>query len=277
LRACDLLILVDIFCDDKAIACAAEYGADRLSPFLSVGSLNLRSFMSPNPLEVMVGEYGWFEVDEDLLSGKVHLVRLTDFKIICIHKGFYLEVNHLDTYYDVPAIEHSLKARLHAYTGSWFGSIPTSLTSRIGDYSDQCIGIFSELNNFDVHLPRSPYHFGHDYTISQHREYIRSNGGADNDLPFSDFLDFRESIWTDAASKPNLLKFFKQAEEVESINGKFYGTMCEPSEQCVQLHVYFNSVGVDRHEMPTLSELSNWGMTFLHLLEDLFEHDAILS
>ena len=279
LRACDLLILVDMFCDGKAIAFTAEYGADRLSSFLSVGCLNLHSLICPNPLEVMAENYGWFdEVDKDLISGKVHLVRLTDFKIICIYKTGRTTINHFE--YDqfdcndkLSVNEFNLKTRLGMYTDGCFGNIPTSLTSRIGDDSDRCIGMFSQLSDFDIHLPRSPYHFGYEYTVSQYREYINNNGGGDNDLPLSDFYDFRESMWSDAASNPNLVKFFKQAKEVESINGKFYGTICEP-EDC---YMKFKVSILSHKASFKVSDISDWGMTFLHILEDFFDHNVTLS
>ena len=80
-------------------------------------------------------------------------------------------------------------------------------------------------------------------------------------------------MWTDAASNPNLLKFFKQAEEVGWIHGKYYGTICEPEECCSNFKVFFLGKYLTFHGYNT----SDWGMTFLHLLEDLFEHDVILS
>lgn len=76
------------------------------------------------------------------------------------------------------------------------------------------INIVFVLHGIEMSLPRSPYHFGHEYTVSQYREYLNSDG-ADRDLSFH---NFRLQMWKDAASKPELSRYFKQAEELDSIN-----------------------------------------------------------
>lgn len=142
LRASDKFALVDLFYDGKAIVCSvACFDFSSLSSLRKVASFG-------SGLEVEVGNDGCLElrVDECRFTGKVHLLRLTDLKVVCIHVlKAYNYVNYMD--YDdcflsdkIPVNGFCLRAGLNLW-GDDFGTVPTLLTSRMGDKPDECISI----------------------------------------------------------------------------------------------------------------------------------------
>lgn len=75
------------------------------------------------------------------------------------------------------------------------------------------------------------------------------------------------SMWKDAASKPDLLPFFKMAEESRSWNGKLFGTVQFSSLRLVDI----DACDHDYYDDPPAAELSLDDVTYLHVVEELFD------
>eukprot|EP00816_Leptocylindrus_hargravesii_P009513 CAMPEP_0196822606 /NCGR_PEP_ID=MMETSP1362-20130617/84029_1 /TAXON_ID=163516 /ORGANISM="Leptocylindrus danicus, Strain CCMP1856" /LENGTH=322 /DNA_ID=CAMNT_0042202203 /DNA_START=48 /DNA_END=1013 /DNA_ORIENTATION=+ len=243
LRARDLLILMDVFHDGKAVACTAVHDIESLTTFLEKARLSIRKIKSINQFEVKLGPSGYFEPDFELFTGKVHAVRLMDYKIICIHN-----FSHFDEFigpahnYD-PELDGDLADAyintlpLVCFRSDEWGHFPTPLTSRLGDDWDDYTFAFFEYLLFYLRLPRCPQYFGRRYTLSRYNDYKNSVGiPTDSSLCFE---EFRTNLWNDAASNPDLSKYFARAvAKAESADGKIYGTMAE-NQQELQLELYF--------------------------------------
>merc|ERR1719276_659913 len=119
------------------------------------------------------------------IQSVIHAVRLTDNKIICLHKS-----NSAGIIGNEPFNERAQAGRL-IMEGNNVGSIPTSLTCRIED--------FYELSGFSfdmllcVDSPRSPGDFGFEYTKQKFIEY----GAVLSDSIFGQiaFQNFQREKW----------------------------------------------------------------------------------
>eukprot|EP00814_Leptocylindrus_danicus_P017954 CAMPEP_0116013288 /NCGR_PEP_ID=MMETSP0321-20121206/5638_1 /TAXON_ID=163516 /ORGANISM="Leptocylindrus danicus var. danicus, Strain B650" /LENGTH=155 /DNA_ID=CAMNT_0003482811 /DNA_START=44 /DNA_END=511 /DNA_ORIENTATION=+ len=106
--------------------------------------------------------------------------------------------------------------------GPTFGYMTLSKLSRIGEFTledEYCSGFSFKFKNIVISMPPSPQELGHKYTLSKFRET-----SGENDAQM--FQDFSDKMWEDAASKPELSRFFKQTEEDASIKGKYFGKVC---------------------------------------------------
>ena len=87
---------------------------------------------------------------------------------------------------------------------------------------------------------------------------------ADGDDHFS-FACFLTEMWKDATSKPDLLPFFKMAEqETKSSNGKYLGTIDFVVSPIVKFPAYDHNYQSDTSGVPLR------GVTALHAIEQLF-------
>ena len=85
---------------------------------------------------------------------------------------------------------------------------------------------------------------------------------ADDDNINYHFRLFASEMWKNAKSNPELLPFFKMAEETKSSNGKYLGTIegCAPP--------YFDFTAYDHNDREPVLYLR--GVTALHAIEELF-------
>jgi len=74
-------------------------------------------------------------------------------------------------------------------------------------------------------MPRSPSEFGYEYTVARYRAHA-SNPVCRN--MFS-FYFFREDLWKDAISNPDLSRFFDECTCAATVStkGKYYGSFSE--------------------------------------------------
>mmetsp|Transcript_14588 Transcript_14588/g.21569 ORF Transcript_14588/g.21569 Transcript_14588/m.21569 type:complete len:96 (+) Transcript_14588:3-290(+) len=84
------------------------------------------------------------------------------------------------------------------------------------------------------------------------------------------FHVFAHEMWLWAATKPDLLPFIRQAEGVESINGKLYGTIREDQSSANGMELYLRR-GNDIMGQ-NLRYMNDFAVIFTHLLEDFFDH-----
>uniref|UniRef100_A0A7S2PP57 Uncharacterized protein n=1 Tax=Leptocylindrus danicus TaxID=163516 RepID=A0A7S2PP57_9STRA len=112
-------------------------------------------------------------------------------------------------------------------------------------------------------MPRSPSEFGYEYTVAQYRAHLQNPDRRN----LQSFSSFREKLWRDAISNPELSQFFEECLAKVSTKGKYYCRVWtkEPSLQVVLSRddgkIHFEQNG----------ELS--GIHFLTFLEDLFDHN----
>jgi len=148
------------------------------------------------------------------------------------------------------------------------GYVPTEATSRMGAASDQFTGLRFHLSPIEISLPRSPYSFGHEYTVTKYREYVAQNRNANNNV--FEFSEFVRHLWSgnrrNAPINPELSKFFRQAMAGISADGKFYGNV-------QSMRLYIEPCFAESRKRYFGDDLMS-GVTLLHILEDLFENDA---
>uniref|UniRef100_A0A7S2JUP9 Uncharacterized protein n=1 Tax=Leptocylindrus danicus TaxID=163516 RepID=A0A7S2JUP9_9STRA len=275
----DLLILVDASFRGNVFASMAIRGDEDNSALFRDFKVNIPrnqflSLSSHFPIEMTLGRHGDFTVDEDLFSHTVHMVRLTDFKIIRVscetrtyfHSQYdflYSEDRmRLDT--ETVDCDFSLEAKVNLF-GSGVGTFPTLLNSRLGDYNlKQPRGLSFKLCSLLMTIPRSPYHFGYDHTVSKYREHARLYAHQPATAGIAlDFQYFKGDMWFNASSNKELLKFYNQCSDSEpNKNGKFFATV-RASQPELALQV--SCCNRFRNEKYMA------GATLLHLVEDLFE------
>jgi len=195
-------------------------------------------------------------------------VRLTDYKIICIHDIDYVydEFDVLDDMNNFTSMNGlCLKGLMH-FSDIGLGKIPRLLAPRFVDDPDVHASFSFEFLQMDVCLPRLLYHFGYEYTVSRYRESM-IDGDSDS-VP--SFHVFAHEMWLWAATKPDLLPFIRQAEGVESINGKLYGTIREDQSSANGMELYLRR-GNDIMGQ-NLRYMNDFAVIFTHLLEDFFDH-----
>jgi len=105
-------------------------------------------------------------------------------------------------------------------------------------------------------VPRSPRHLGYDYTVQKWK--LDQNGDQ--------FPESSRQLWEDAATKPDLTRFFNQAEILSAVNGMYFGKISK-----IGLAVDVNCQ--NRLGYGIGSRIDYSGVTLLHLLQDLFDHD----
>mmetsp|Transcript_26057 Transcript_26057/g.40417 ORF Transcript_26057/g.40417 Transcript_26057/m.40417 type:complete len:509 (+) Transcript_26057:85-1611(+) len=272
LRANDLLVLMDMHNHDgKVIACAAVHDVEGISKFLKTSSLSFSKVIA-SPVEMKVGNFAhFFWPRAHLVTGKIHLVRLTDYNIICLHrikKPTFDDAYCDDSFheFDLEANEISLNAAL-LLNDSIVGNIPTAITSRIGNDSDVFQGICLRTGAIQISLPRSPYHFGYEHTVSRYMEYLNSDEDQGSKL---DYDEFRCRLWDVDESNPELSVYHQQAKEIESINGKYFGTIEKQSEYVVNVAINFSDGTTSKDIDLCGGTEETSGVTFLHVLDELF-------
>lgn len=290
LAAHDILFLADISCGGKVIISSAFVGESSDSvPFVNYNETENGSdviFEEPadnllsEPLHVNANCVFDDDINFRRCQGALHVVRLTDFKLICLAKiaGCIILTNNGESIHyleDVPReqVENPDEIVL-LFPGCNLGSIPTLLTSRIQSFNDEVIDkeYFCSFS-FDVRLmfdmPRSPRSFGYDYTVQKFKEHQRAHrnsGGVEGSMCF---YDFSNHMWENAAIKPDLAKFLNTAEHAGAKNGKYLRK--RPKFQLrARIVIEGDSYSHDdmRYNEGDMAEIA-----LLHVLEDLFDHD----
>uniref|UniRef100_A0A7S2PMM3 Uncharacterized protein n=1 Tax=Leptocylindrus danicus TaxID=163516 RepID=A0A7S2PMM3_9STRA len=115
-------------------------------------------------------------------------------------------------------------------------------------------------------MPRSPSEFGYEYTVARYRAHVQ-NPDRRGMLSFS---SFRDNLWKDAISNPDLSRFFDECTCAATVStkGKYYGSF---SEEGLLLYIKLCMHISGRLKKCESSDLP--GISFLRLLEDLFDHD----
>ena len=203
------------------------------------------------------------------MYGTIHAVRLTDMKIICLSTFDYFETqlspNDITLYQDVlqEEVEHPIEEIISSQEN--VQSIPTLLTSRIQQPGGNCqypLGFsFFLLSTYD--MPRSPRNFGYDYTVERAHAFQRN-------LDHSQFAFLSNHIWYNAASAPELARFFSQARDAGTTeDGMYFGKISK-----IKLCNCINNIdGTGRLSDMNYSDTS--GVTLLHVLEDMFEYELV--
>lgn len=274
----DLLFLIDIFCDGKVFASTSVHG-DALQTLFDwddfKASANVPfAAMKTNPFKLKIVQHSFAPIAETC-NESILVVRLIDYKVMSVFKREHLGRSRFEnpplssksTTDDLVKAEYKIQ-------GDLMGYVPTKLTSRIGitDEPDTTLqGFCFELNPVEVHLPRSPYSFGHDYTVAKYKEYVKNKNLEENSTTFSAFVN---ELWgTDGAScKPELLAFFEQAEQSKCEDGNYYGEV-----RGLRLRVrplfHHNDEYRGIYSFTHFGKYQTKDVTLLHLLEDLFEHN----
>jgi len=219
------------------------------------------------PLDI--DNYGEFRLDLPQVCGSIYAVRLTDMKVICLSKT--LGCKTLNNSFDLSEdpCETLLESRT-AFSGDSVGSIPTLLTSRIcyPEGNDDHFCDFQFIVQISYDTPRSPRHFGHKYTVEQFQ------GSHDTDDKMA-FFRYSFDLWDNAANKPELQGFFKQAEDAGAVNGMYFGKLSKiklctfinvegPETENDKRFIVFNGMNGGKHL---------GGVTLLHVLDNLFDHN----
>eukprot|EP00814_Leptocylindrus_danicus_P016668 CAMPEP_0116005988 /NCGR_PEP_ID=MMETSP0321-20121206/1472_1 /TAXON_ID=163516 /ORGANISM="Leptocylindrus danicus var. danicus, Strain B650" /LENGTH=356 /DNA_ID=CAMNT_0003474479 /DNA_START=192 /DNA_END=1262 /DNA_ORIENTATION=- len=298
----DVIFLIDLWLDSECIFSTSFDGNE------GNGSLSNKSCLvvpisadnaSARSIELKLSARGHFERRGYNISGKIHAVRLTDGKIICVKKlaktsgassyfgidvgkdvNFFSDIAGRKQYIDNMLSGKQTEIEYHGYISSvdnnGIGNIPTMASARVGSDDDRTLEFAFDIDALNIVIPQSPYVFGHAYTVSKYKDYLHRNSHSGNNISHShgQFSKFRKNLWRDGATNPELSIFFKQAEEAGSTNGKYYGIISE-----LHFHIYAvlwnpelstrRSVYLD--DASDDSELA--GVTVMHLLEDLFEYE----
>ena len=203
----NVALLVDIYSGGKA--CTSGTMSLPLSHNLNdIGCLDMKINLKAEPnaiIELGLGSRGQFASRTFAL---IHAVRLSDCKIICIHKT-------------KATLTKSWPSPSNTFTGNVIGRISTPLTCRMNRGSEICTGFCFGISDLKLSLPRAPHHYGYDYTLKKFRAYAREykiNAG-DHD----EFMAFRNTMWENAASKPDLAIFFKQAKDSWGSDRNYFG------------------------------------------------------
>ena len=270
----DVIMLVDVFQDNKPFLSAAEQiDADKES-FIEFNGLCIQQVTTFDPTELELTHDGRFGLaKKSFMSGRIHLVRLTDYKIICVSE-FSSATFDLCDFYDESLDRDDLskadiKPRGHFSFDQTnpVGNIPTHFNARLGDDGDIWFqGFYFELSFVKMVTPRSPYHYGYEYTVARYHDFLRNS--ANERLHFN---AYRDRIWAHAATKPELVRFFDEAREKESKDGKYYGNFrAKQKWPCrVFVRMAFNS---SERECFAFSDLcADHDDALLNLLEDLFD------
>jgi len=304
LAASDILFLVDLSFGGKGCPCISSAMIRESSSFLSLLELPIDdSYVSLSkyirgrggrndivrsgvfvrelvddafcpPVRLQIYNDGEFFFDLPQVCGSIYAVRLTDMKVICLSKILGCETSAASTeLLDEVIKEESCETLLEsktAFYGDAVGSIPTLLTSRIrypeGNEDHFCD--FQFIVKMSCDTPRSPRHFGHKYTVEQFQ--------ASHDT--DDFAIYSLKLWnSNAANKPELQGFFKQAEDAGAVNGMYFGKLSkidlctfinvegpDASDGNKDRHIVFNGMNGGKHL---------GGVTLLHVLENLFDHN----
>uniref|UniRef100_A0A7S2LLS0 Uncharacterized protein n=2 Tax=Leptocylindrus danicus TaxID=163516 RepID=A0A7S2LLS0_9STRA len=139
----DVYCLVDIDYDNKPfISAAARLDEDGTN--LKGGSfgLSFSKFESSGPVEVTLKSDGTFGLLENPFTAKIHFLRATDNRIICVSNAVSVEQwPESRAFYDdtVPPDEVASMVSFEIVSESTFGNVPTLLSSRIGPDSEQRI------------------------------------------------------------------------------------------------------------------------------------------
>jgi len=221
------------------------------------------------PLKLRISN-GIFVPDRNT-SESVLVVRLTDFKVMDVFERDSFGFTHFSNYaVSIDATVDDLARGKYILSGhEGLGYVPTELTSRMGASSeDRFTGLRFHLCPIEISLPRSPYSFGHEYTVAKYREHVAQNRNANNNV--LEFSEFVRNLWRgnrrNASDNPELTKFFRQAMEGISADGKFYGTV---HSMRLYIEPCFAKSGKTCFGDDMMS-----GVSLLHILEYLFENDA---
>ena len=160
-------------------------------------------------LELELCSNGTFVFKTSHFYGIINAVRLTDYKVIGL-SDYYISQSNISIHeLDGSLARDDLRktdivpSRLcHSASHYPVGYIPNEFNARIGDEEDWCRGFHFELRGLKIMLPRSPYYFGYEYTVSKYQAFIRSN----TDEPLS-FDMYRRYLWEHGNTKPELARF----------------------------------------------------------------------
>jgi len=271
----DLMFLIDIYDGQQSIISKAIRGSDECmkvffcenlcpdDPELLTARICLDRKFGPT-LGLKLAHSGSFTLGIHQLYCEVYLVRLTDYKTMCMTHGYSY------THFRYSVVEWTQQDQTSNVSFDFkspdYFSIPTMLTCRMSDGDDAFRGIDVQLTPI-VSTPRSPFDLGSEYTSYRLNEYRRIHSNVDNfdDSVLSDG-EFIDDLWEDACSKPEFAKFFNQAKEDGSVNGKnYYGTI---HHLLLKIRFWFDSDdGFGEFVHPGNKIFS--GVSILHILEDM--------
>ena len=257
----DVMFLVDMFYDNHPFASAASR--------VDVQQNNVPTIHHNDRLELELWHNGTFVFKESHIDGTINAVRLTDYKIICLIDNFSGETTLSNQELDGSLARGGLRKTdivpyglCHSLSYDPIGYNPNEFNARIGDEEDWCQGFHFELRGPKIILPRSPYYFGYEYTVSKYQAFIRSN--TDNPLSFD---MYRRYLWHGGNTKPELARFFDEVMKMESKDGKYYGTICAEQEE-FHISTY---VELSESSRVPLCDAGLQNVGLLDVLVDLFE------
>lgn len=268
----DVMMLVDIFQDNKPFLSAAEQiDASKDAYIQNKGLLCIQKVTTFGPTELEVSDDGCFCFPQDsFTSGRINLVRLTDYKIICVSEfgspksSFYVDDSITSDKLNKTDIRP--RGNFHFYPTGAVGTLPTLFNARLGDDGDFWFQGFSfSLSFVEMVTPHSPYHCGYEDTVARYRDYMRNN--ANERLEFG---EYSHRIWENAVMKPELARFFVEAREMGSKDGKYYGNF-RPKQKW-PCRVFVKLVNSSESICFGFTDyFENHDDAFLNLLQDLFE------
>mmetsp|Transcript_14172 Transcript_14172/g.21764 ORF Transcript_14172/g.21764 Transcript_14172/m.21764 type:complete len:515 (-) Transcript_14172:127-1671(-) len=255
----DLMLLIDIFggqnCDGHLLSVALS-GNEIDTLFQEISSVIISAnVMSTSPIKLSVDDDSGEFIPKATLQdffGLIHIVRLTDYKIICLHQTKSIVFKGHD---DIPFDERQMGAVY--MKGNDIGSIPTFLTCRIENFLQLDIGFAFDML-LCIDFPRSPGDFGIEYTK---QKFI----GHDTVYPFDSFSGrvafrhFKREKWREAATRFERERFFGQAEAEATKDGGYFGAV--------------KSLTIYPLDLSSLGVASDSGITVLHMLGDLLDFD----
>ena len=244
----DLMFLIDVYSDeDQVLVSSALYG-DALGQLFyeseyEVSTMDIppSSIISTPQKLKLVGCQFRLMKEQISKRSSILAMRLSDNKVMSVFKSEYDGYSGFHTHEYNP----SRTTGYYSVFGDKMGFVPTLLTSRINhDFVGLCFCMQVRFS-----LPRSPRSFGNEYTINKYRKDCNE----------------ASKLWSDQPSKnAELLPFFAQTEKLKSEDGNYYGKVNFVS-------FYVRPVGMESHFH--FGDISLNGVTLLHALDDLFDHN----
>jgi len=257
----DVALLVDIYSGEKV--CASGAMSLPLSRLNENGCLSMKLDLKAEPnarIELELGSRGQFA---SRTFAYIHAVRLSDCKVICIHKT-------------KATLTKSWPSPSNTFTGNVIGRSPTSFTCRMDRGSEICTGFCFGISGVKLSLPRAPHHYGYDYTLRHFRAYARENNISIGDS--DEFLVFRNNMWENAESKADLAIFFKQAKEAWNRDCNYFGQIINQKATVIAVARLDNEENYRRRV--SLTTCAHEGIvnnatdiTSSHVFEHLFGYD----
>mmetsp|Transcript_22074 Transcript_22074/g.33710 ORF Transcript_22074/g.33710 Transcript_22074/m.33710 type:complete len:433 (+) Transcript_22074:4356-5654(+) len=228
----DLFLLFDVFSDEQHVVSAA-LSLEESNNINAYGRVS-ENLIRATPIEVgLYDKYGSlrgeFQPITPNFNCRVYLIRLTDYKIICLHHTVKFEWNKNQV---GPLARRKPTAHL-CLQGNKIGCISTLLSSRILDHnSNRFMGFGSYDIYLNVVLPRSPGDFGHEFIEMEYKERLANGTWSSAPPSLNEFRQayFGVSAWDKISS------FCDQSESEGSKDGRYFADVT-----CIELcplHVF---------------------------------------